>query len=237
MELAFSTWTLFLTLAFAVSAFFAGDSFLIDYLEAGFVLIESWRLDYLGLVGLEASLVLLFDVYVGALLEELMLPFYELRLGITLILGSIWAELISEVELPYFIIDFLFLYNLLWSLGIAHLLFFDIWDMIRLSHWWASINWYWRFDKIQMSILLTESRLTIIYSLLFILTIFLLSIFELELIDRFVFLKRFSCKICVLLRLRDWFGKFVLFEFDADALVFLFFRHRSLPSTLASYVL
>jgi hypothetical protein len=43
----------------------------------------------LGLVGLEASLVLLFDVYVGALLEELMLPFYELRLGITLILGSI----------------------------------------------------------------------------------------------------------------------------------------------------
>ncbi len=166
-----------------------------------------------------------------------MLPFYELRLGITLILGSIWAELISEVELSYFIIDFLFLYNLLWSLGIAHLLFFDIWDLIRLSHWWASINWYWRFDKIQMSILFIESRFTIIYPLLFILTIFLLSIFEFKLIDRFVFLKRFSCEICILLRLRDWFGKFVLFEFNADALVFLFFRHRSLTSTLASYVL
>ena len=122
-------------------------------------------------------------------------------------------------------------------MGIAHLLFFDIWYLIRLSHWWASINWYWRFDKIQMSILFIESRLTIIYPLLFILTIFLLSIFELELIDRFIFLKRFSCEICILLRLRDWFGKFVLLEFNADALVFLFFRHRSLPSTLASYVL
>ena len=46
-------------------------------------------MDDLGFVGLEACLVLLFDIYVRTLLEELMLPFYELGLGVSLILGSI----------------------------------------------------------------------------------------------------------------------------------------------------
>lgn len=89
MKLALSAWTLFLTFTFAVSTFLAGDSFFINYFKALLVIVVSLKVCYLWFAGLEACLVLLFNVYIGALLKKLMLPSYELCLGISLILGPI----------------------------------------------------------------------------------------------------------------------------------------------------
>lgn len=88
--------------AFTISILLSKHSTLLGYLET-FVFIELRSVHYLGFAWLNTFLMLLLNIYICALLQEFMFPFWELCLEISLVFWSFRAKLITEIELSYLI--------------------------------------------------------------------------------------------------------------------------------------